>query len=56
MLNTIRHAFRPFRSHPSFALVTVLVLGLGTGAATTVFTVVDSVVLRPLPITSPTGS
>ena len=40
---------RQFRQHPTFALVTVLVLGLGTGAATTVFTVVDAVVLRPLP-------
>ncbi len=49
MLNAIRLAVRQFRQHPGFAIVTVLVLGLGTGAATTVFTVVDSVVLRPLP-------
>ena len=45
--------FRQFLQHPTFALVTVLVLGLGTGAATTVFTVVDSVVLRPLPYAEP---
>jgi putative ABC transport system permease protein len=49
VLNAIRVALRQFRQHPSFAFVTVLVLGLGTGAATTVFTVVDSVVLKPLP-------
>ena len=49
VLSAIRLAVRQFRQHPTFALVTVLVLGLGTGAATTVFTVVDSVVLRPLP-------
>ncbi|MDH4066150.1 MAG: ABC transporter permease, partial [Acidobacteriota bacterium] len=42
-------AVRQLRQQPTFALVTILVLGLGTGAATTVFTVVDSVVLRPLP-------
>jgi putative ABC transport system permease protein len=51
VLSAIRLAARQFRQHPTFALVTVLVLGLGTGAATTVFTVVDSVVLRPLPYT-----
>jgi putative ABC transport system permease protein len=46
-------ALRQLRQHPTFALVTVLVLGLGTGAATTVFTVVDSVVLTPLPYRAP---
>ena len=53
MLSAIRLAIRQFQQHPSFALITVLVLGLGTGAATTVFTVVDSVVLQPLPYASP---
>lgn len=51
--SAIRLALRQFQQHPSFALVTVLVLGLGVGAATTVFTVVDSVVLRPLPYANP---
>jgi putative ABC transport system permease protein len=46
-------ALRQFRQHPTFALVTVLVLGLGTGAATTVFTIVDAVVLQPLPYDAP---
>ena len=53
VLSAIRMAVRQFRQHPSFALVTVLVLGLGTGAATTVFTVVDAVVLRPVPYEQP---
>ncbi|MGH9387557.1 MAG: ABC transporter permease [Vicinamibacterales bacterium] len=53
VLSAIRLAVRQFRQQPTFALVTVLVLGLGTGAATTVFTVVDSVVLRPLPYAQP---
>lgn len=53
MLRALRVALRQFRTHPSFALVTVLVLGLGAGAATTVFTIVDSVVLRPLPYRQP---
>ena len=53
VMSAIRLAIRQFRQHPTFALVTVLVLGIGTGAATTVFTVVDSVVLRPLPYAEP---
>jgi putative ABC transport system permease protein len=53
VMSAIRLAVRQFRQHPTFALVTVLVLGLGTGAATTVFTIVDTVVLRPLPYANP---
>jgi len=53
VLSAIRLALRQFQQHPSFAIVTILVLGLGVGAATTVFTVVDSVVLRPLPYAAP---
>ena len=53
VLSAVKLALRQFRQHPTFALVTVLVLGLGTGAATTVFTIVDSVVLRPLPYANP---
>lgn len=51
--NALRVALRQFRQQPTFALVTVLVLGLGTGAATTVFTIIDAVVLRPLPYDAP---
>lgn len=53
VLSAIKLALRQFTQHPTFAVITVLVLGLGTGAATTVFTVVDSVVLRPLPYQEP---
>src|SRR4030095_5131172 len=53
LLNALRLAVRQLRQHPRFALVTMLVLGLGTGAATTIFTIVDSVVLRPLPYKAP---
>jgi predicted permease len=53
MMYALRMALRQFRQHPTFALVTVLVLGLGTGAATVVYTMVDSVVLRPLPYEAP---
>ena len=53
VMSAISLAIRQFRQHPTFALITVLVLGLGTGAATTVFTIVDSVVLKPLPYDKP---
>jgi putative ABC transport system permease protein len=53
MMYALRMALRQFRLHPTFALITVLVLGLGTGAATVVYTIVDTVVLRPLPYRAP---
>ena len=49
MVYALRMALRQFRLQPAFAAIVVLVLGLGTGAATAVYTIVDSVVLRPLP-------
>jgi putative ABC transport system permease protein len=52
-MTAFRAALRQFRHHPSFALVVVTVLGLSVGAATTVFTIVDAVVLRPLPYRAP---
>ena len=53
MLYALRMALCQFRLHPAFALIVVLVLGVGTGAATVVYTIVDSVVLRPLPYRAP---
>ncbi|HEY1308168.1 MAG TPA: ABC transporter permease [Vicinamibacterales bacterium] len=49
----LRLAVRQLRLHPGFAAITVLVLALGVGASTTVFTVIDSVLLRPLPYRDP---
>ena len=53
MRHALRLAVRQFTRHPGFALVTVLVLGSATGASVAVYTVVDAVLLRPLPYTSP---
>ncbi len=53
MAFALRMALRQFRLHPAFALIVVLVLGLGTGAATVVYTIVDTVLLRPLPYPAP---
>ena len=48
-----RYAVRAMRHSPVFAIVTVASLGLGIGANTTIFTLLDAVVLRPLAVERP---
>ena len=49
----LRFAVRTLRRDRSFAIITILVLGLGIAGNTTVFSVVNAMLLRPLPFTEP---
>ncbi|MEO6235755.1 MAG: ABC transporter permease, partial [Vicinamibacterales bacterium] len=53
LLSDVRHALRLFVRQPSYALAVVGVLALGIGANTAIFSVVNAVLLRPLPFDQP---
>ena len=53
MMKDIRYSIRVLLKNPAFTLTALLTLALGIGVNTAIFSVVDSVLLRPLPLKDP---
>ena len=52
-MNDLKFAFRQLLKNPGFTAVAVLTLALCLGANTTIFAVIDAVLVRPLPFPEP---
>ena len=53
LFGDLRLAFRGLRRSPLFATVAILTLALGIGANTAIFTLIDQILLRKLPVKNP---
>src|SRR5579864_1463568 len=54
-LSNIRYSIRQFRMSPVFTAAAILTLALGIGGTTAIFTLIDAVLLRSLPVSDPSS-
>ena len=53
LVRDVRYGFRTLRRHPGLTATAILTLALGIGASTALFSVINAVMLRPLPVPRP---
>src|ERR1700741_134857 len=53
MITDLKFAFRMLMKAPVFAVISILTLALGIGANSAIFSVIDTILLRPLPFKNP---
>jgi predicted permease len=53
MLSDLRYGLRTLAKNPAFSLIVILILAIGIGANTAMFSIVDGILLRPLPFQDP---
>src|SRR5580658_287341 len=55
LMQDLRYTFRTLRRDAAFAVFAILIAGLGIGASCTIFSVVNTLLLRPLPVKDPSS-